>query len=86
MIASDLNLENLKPIDLDTEALQEGSRRTPFSTFLWAVVSGDIATAEAQITDDIEWGLMPYSKVLNGKREVIPWRGLVIHLKRNQSL
>ena len=36
-------------------------------------MSGDIATAEAQITDDIEWGLMPYNKVLRGKDQVIPW-------------
>lgn len=43
------------------------------STFVWAVAAGDIATAEAQITDDVEWGLMPYNKVLKGKGEVIPW-------------
>jgi hypothetical protein len=36
-------------------------------------VSGDIAAAEAQITDGIEWGLMPYNKILKGKTEVIPW-------------
>ena len=73
MKASDLNYEAMKPINLSTEALKPGSRATPFSIFLWAVVSGDIATAESQITDDIEWGLMPYSKVLKGKGEVIPW-------------
>ena len=63
----------LRSIDLSTNGLESGSRKTPFSTFLWAVVSGDIATAESRITDDIEWGLMPYNKVLNGKSEVIPW-------------
>lgn len=73
MKASDLNFEDIRPIDLNSEPLEPGSRATPFSTFLYAVVSGDIATAEAQIADDTEWGLMPYNKVLKGKDEVIPW-------------
>ena len=73
MEAHDLDFETIKPIDLNTETLKPGSKATPFSTFIWAVVSEDIATAEAQITDDIEWGLMPYNKVLKGKDEVIPW-------------
>ncbi len=73
MEASDLNFEAIRPIDLNTEALTPGSRATPFSTFLYAVASGDIVTAEAQIADDIEWGLMPYNKVLKGKDQVIPW-------------
>ncbi len=71
--AHDLDFENTKPIDLNTETLKPGSKATPFSTFLYAVVSGDITTAETQITDDIEWGVMPYNKVLKGKDEVIPW-------------
>ena len=73
MNAHDLDFENVKPIDLNTETLQPGSKATPFSTFIHAIVSGDIATAEAQITDSIEWGLMPYNKVLKGKEEIIPW-------------
>jgi hypothetical protein len=73
MKASDLSFETVKPIDLDVDALRPGSKATVFSTFLWAIVSGDIATAEAQITDDIEWGLMPYNKVLKGKDQIIPW-------------
>lgn len=79
MKAKDLTLETMKAINLNPEALQHpealqpGSKATPFSTFLWAVVSGDIATAESQITDDIEWGLIPYNKALKGKDEVIPW-------------
>jgi hypothetical protein len=73
MKASDLTVENMKAINLNTEALKPGSNATPFSIFLWAVSAGDMATAEAQITDDIEWGLMPYNKVLKGKGEVIPW-------------
>jgi hypothetical protein len=73
MNAHDLDFETIRPIDLNSEALKPGSKTTPFSTFLWAVVSGDIAAAEAQITDDIEWGLMPYNKTLKGKDEVIPW-------------
>jgi hypothetical protein len=73
MRASDLNLETMKAINLDTKALMPRSTATPFSTFLWAVVTGDLEMAEAQITDDVEWGLMPYNKVLKGKDEVIPW-------------
>ncbi len=73
MKARDLNFEAVRPLDLNSAALKPGSRATPFSTFLYAVASGDIATAEAQIADDIEWGLMPYNKVLKGKEEVIPW-------------
>jgi hypothetical protein len=73
MQGRDLNSETIRPIDLNTESLKPGSRATPFSTFIWAIVSGDIAAAEAQITDDIEWGMMPYNKVLKGKTEVIPW-------------
>lgn len=73
MKASDLNYETMRAINLSAKGLESGSKATPFSTFLWAVVSGDIATAESQITDDIEWGLMPHSKVLKGKGEVIPW-------------
>ena len=61
MQARDLNFDTIKPIDLSTE-----SKTTAFSTFISAIVSGDVATAEAQITDDIEWGLMPYNKVLKG--------------------
>ncbi len=69
----DLNFESVRPIDLNSEAVTPGSKATPFSTFIWAVVSEDIAAAEVQITDDIEWALMPYNKVLKGKEEVIPW-------------
>lgn len=50
-----------RSIDLNAEALKPRSKTTPFSTFIWAIVSKDIATAQAQITDDIEWGLMPYN-------------------------
>jgi hypothetical protein len=73
MKADDLDFDAVKSIDLGTEALKQGSKATPFSTFIWAIVSGDIATAGAQITDDIEWGLMPYNKVLKGKDQVLPW-------------
>ena len=73
VLAHDLDLDTLKPINLDADALKPGSNSTPFSTFLWAVVTGDIGIAESQITDDVEWGLMPYYKVLKGKSEVIPW-------------
>ncbi len=73
MNAGDLNSETVKSIDLSTEALKPGSRATVFSTFIWAIVSGDITTAEAQITDDIEWGMMPYNKAIKGKDQVVSW-------------
>ncbi len=73
MNVHDLDFETIRPIDLNNEALTPGSKATPFSTFIWAVVSEDIAAAEAQITDNIEWALMPYNKVIKGKDEVIPW-------------
>ena len=73
MNADDLDFENIKSIDLNSEALKQGSKATPLSTLIWAVASGDLATVESQIADDIEWGLMPYNKVLKGKKEVMPW-------------
>ena len=73
MNAHNLDFETIRPIDLNNGAITPGSQATPFSTLLWAVVSGDMAEVSAQITDDIEWGLMPYNKVLKGKDEVIPW-------------
>ena len=63
----------MQQTDTNDEALQPGSTATPFSTFIWAVVSGDVATAEAQLADDVEWDLMPYDHMLKGKEEVIPW-------------
>ena len=68
MKARDLDFEAMRPINVSSEGLDAGSRATPFSTFIWAIASGDIATAESQITDDVEWGLMPYNKVLKGKK------------------
>jgi hypothetical protein len=81
MDAHDLDFETIKPIDLDRETLEPGSTATPSSKLIWAVAAGDIATGdiatvealyEERVTDDIEWGLMPYNKVLKGKAEVIP--------------
>ncbi len=71
--AASMNPDKLPPIDLNYETLVPESDATPFSVFLWAVVSGDIPTAEAQLADGIEWGLMPYNKLLKGKDQVIPW-------------
>ncbi len=68
-----INPDAIQPIDLNSKALAPGSDVTPFSAFLWAVVSGDTLTAEAQLADGVEWGLMPYNKVLKGKDQVIPW-------------
>ena len=73
MNAKDFDFESIKPLDLNKEALAPGSRATPFSALLWAVAGGDLAAAEAQITDDIEWGLMPYNKYLKGKEQVMSW-------------
>ena len=64
MESSNLEFKTIRPIDLNDEALKPGSKATPFSTFIWAITSGDIATAETQITDDIEWGMMCYNKML----------------------
>jgi len=73
MNASDMDLDHLKPIDLNGEATKKGSTATPFSTLIFAIAAGDMATVEAQIADNITWGLMPYNKQLNGKNEVLPW-------------
>ncbi len=73
MNASDIDFESIKPIDLNRESLKKDSKGTPFSALIYAVVLGDMATIEALIADDIEWGLMPYNKVLKGKEQVIPW-------------
>ena len=73
METHDLDSETMKPIDLNSESLKPGSTATPFSTFIWATVSGDIDTAAAQVADDIEWRIMPFNKVLKGKNEVVPW-------------
>lgn len=46
---------------------------TPFSTFISAVVSGNLSAAEALLSEDIEWDLMPTGQTLKGKAEVMPW-------------
>jgi hypothetical protein len=71
MIGHDLNPETMRPINLKNEALKPGSTATPLSSLIWAVAAEDMATIETLITDDIEWGLMPYNKVLKGKDEVM---------------
>jgi len=73
MNARDLDFETLRPINLNKDGPASGTKATPFSTLIEAVVSGDNAAVEALIADDIEWGLMPYNKFLKGKAEVIPW-------------
>ena len=59
MKARELDFDTMRAINLNTESLKPGSNATPFSTFLWAVVTGDIAKAEGQIREDSEWGLVP---------------------------
>jgi len=73
MNASNIDFDNIRPLDLNKESLKKGSQATPFSILIFAIASGDLATIEAQLTEDIEWGLMPYDKVLKGKGQVIPW-------------
>jgi len=47
--AHNLDFDTIRPLDLTPGALSPGSTATPFSTLLWAVVSGDIAAAEAHV-------------------------------------
>ena len=63
----------MQQTNMNNEALQPGSTATPFSTCIWAVVSGDVATVEARLADDVEWDLMPNNHIIKGKEEVIPW-------------
>ena len=58
---------------MNNDALKPGSTATPFSTFLLAAVSGDSAAAQAQLTDDVEWDIMPYNLKLKGKKQITPW-------------
>ena len=63
----------MQQIDRTDEALQPGSTSTPFSAFFWTALSGDLATAEAQYADDVEWDMMPNNQIRKGKDDVIPW-------------
>ena len=63
----------MQQTDMNNEALQQGSTATPFSTFIWAAMSDDWATAEAQFADDVEWDMMSNAQIRKGKEEVIPW-------------
>ena len=59
--------------NMNNEALQPGSTATPFSTFFWAALSDDWATAFAQFADDVEWDLMSNAQIRKGKHEVVPF-------------
>jgi hypothetical protein len=50
--------------------LERGSTATPFSTFFWAGLKEDWATAEAQFADNIEWDMMPNNQIRKGKADV----------------
>lgn len=71
----DLDLEGTRPIDLNSETIkiESGSQATPMSRLIYGVAAADIPAIEAQIADNIEWGLMPYLKVLKGKEQVMSW-------------
>lgn len=55
MKARELDFDTMSALNLNTESLTPGSDATPFSAFLWAAVTGDIAKAEGQISEDFEW-------------------------------
>jgi len=63
----------MQQTNMNNEALQPGSTATPCSTFIWAAVSGDVATAVDQLADDVEWVLMPNNQIIKGKEAVISW-------------
>lgn len=73
MNAGDLDLEHVEPIDHNKDSLKEGSAATPLSALIWAIAASDLAKVESLVADGIEWGLMPYNKVLKGKDEVMSW-------------
>jgi hypothetical protein len=56
--------------DMNNKDLEQGSTATPFSTFFWAALKNDWATAEAQLADDIEWHMMPNNQTRKGKADV----------------
>jgi hypothetical protein len=66
-------METTRTPGMSDEALQPDSTATPFSTFISAVVSGNLSAAEALLADNIEWGLMPTGQTLKGKKGVMPW-------------
>jgi len=59
-----------KMTDASDRNLERGSTATPFSTFAWAALKDDWATAEAQFADGIEWHMMPNNQIRKGKAEV----------------
>jgi hypothetical protein len=58
---------------MNDKDLEQGSTATPFSTFFWAALKDDWATAEAQLADDIEWDMMPNNQIRKGKADVLPF-------------
>jgi hypothetical protein len=58
---------------MNNKDLERGSTATPFSTFFWAALKDDWPTAEAQLTDDIEWDMMSNNQIRKGKTDVLPW-------------
>jgi ketosteroid isomerase-like protein len=59
--------------DASNQNAENQSAATPLSTLIWAAVSGDMATVETQLADDVEWDIMPYDHKITGKQEVISW-------------
>ena len=60
-------------IEAPNEDPEARSTATPLSTLILAVASGDMATVDAQLAEDIEWDQMPYNQKVKGKQEVMSW-------------
>jgi hypothetical protein len=50
-----------------------GQSSTPLASLIFAVAAGNMAAADAQLSDDVEWDQMPYNKKVKGKKEVMSW-------------
>lgn len=60
--------------------LLQGTTPTPLSIFGYHLLGGDDEAAMAQLTEDIEWDLMPNGQIYKGKEQVYQfcragWRG-----------
>jgi hypothetical protein len=65
-----IGADGKKKTEIIGKNLEQGSTATPFSTFVWAAMKDDWATAEAQLADDIEWHMMPNNQTRKGKADV----------------
>ena len=75
-----------KTQDFNNKDLEQGSTATPFSTFFWAALKDDWATAEAQLADDIEWDMMPNNQIRKGKSDVLPFLKAAKYASRKEPI